>query len=125
MNYLDFYLLHGGTIEDNTEETIDAFEYLKKDGLIRSYGISSIRPNVINKFIKLSNIDVVMMQYSLLDRRPEYELLDQLNQNDISVFARGSLAYGIVSDSFTNLKNRVDLLCYYKDDINDIMNNIQ
>src|SRR5699024_5253027 len=56
-NYIEFYLLHCGTIQDNTEDTIYAFEYLKKDGLIRSYGISSIRPNVINKFIKLSNID--------------------------------------------------------------------
>lgn len=123
-NYLDFYLLHGGTIEDNTEETIDAFEYLKKDGLIRSYGISSIRPNVINKFIKLSNIDVVMMQYSLLDRRPEYELLDQLNQNDISVFARGSLAKGILTDSSTKIKNIEDYLSYDKDQINEIINNI-
>src|SRR5699024_6167541 len=83
-------------------------------------GISSIRPNVINKLIKLSNIDVVMMQYSLLDRRHEYELLDQLNQNDISVFARGSLAKGILTDSSTKIKNIEDYLSYDKDQINKI-----
>src|SRR5690625_4932409 len=89
-----------------------------------SYGISSIRPNVINKFIKLSNIDVVMMQYSLLDRRPEYELLDQLNQNDISVFERGSLAKGILNDSSTQIKTIEDYLSYDTHQINQSINNI-
>lgn len=95
-DYLDFYLLHGGTIDDPIDETIEAFENLKKAGLIRAYGISSIRPNVIREYIKKSSIDVVMMQYSLLDRRPE-ELLNELRDNDISVFARGPLAKGMLS----------------------------
>ena len=38
-------------MEDNVDETIDAFESLKKEGLIRQYGISSIRPNVIKRFL--------------------------------------------------------------------------
>ena len=98
-DYLDLYQLHGGTMEDNIEETIDAFETLKKEGLIRYYGISSIRPNVIREYIKQSNIVSVMMQYSLLDRRPEEETLDLLAENNISVFARGSVAKGMLSDT--------------------------
>lgn len=123
-DYLDFYLLHGGTIEDNTEETIDAFEYLKKDGLIRSYGISSIRPNVINKFIELSKIDVVMMQYSLLDRRAEYSLLNQLNNNDISVFARGSLAKGILTNNSTKRTDLDSYLTYSKEQLESLLNQL-
>lgn len=123
-DYLDFYLLHGGTIEDNTEETIDAFEYLKKDGLIRSYGISSIRPNVINKFIELSNIDVVLMQYSLLDRRPEYHLLDQLNNHNISVFARGSLAKGILTNTSAKRTKLEPYLSYNEDQLKTILNKL-
>lgn len=97
-DYLDLYQLHGGTMEDNIDETIDAFETLKKEGLIRYYGISSIRPNVIREYVKRSNIVSVMMQYSLLDRRPEEQVLDLLADNDISVFARGSVAKGMLSD---------------------------
>lgn len=97
-DYLDLYQLHGGTMEDNIDETIDAFETLKKEGLIRYYGISSIRPNVIREYVKRSNIVSVMMQYSLLDRRPEEQVLDLLADNNISVFARGSVAKGMLSD---------------------------
>jgi aryl-alcohol dehydrogenase-like predicted oxidoreductase len=97
-DYLDLYQLHGGTMEDNIDETIDAFETLKKEGLIRYYGISSIRPNVIREYVKRSNIVSVMMQYSLLDRRPEEQTLDLLAKNKISVFARGSVAKGMLSD---------------------------
>ena len=70
-DYIDLYQLHGGTMEDDAEETIEAFESLKKEGLIRHYGISSIRPTVIKRFLDGSSAVSVMMQYSLLDRRPE------------------------------------------------------
>src|SRR3954471_12962537 len=44
---IDLYQLHGGTLDDNIDETIEAFELLVQQGKIRYYGISSIRPNVI------------------------------------------------------------------------------
>lgn len=97
-DYIDFYMLHGGTIEDPIDETIEAFEQLKQEGLIRAYGISSIRPNVIREYVKKSSIDGVMLQYSLLDRRPEEEVLNLLNENKISALARGPLAKGILSN---------------------------
>ena len=90
-DYIDLYQLHGGTIEDNAEETISAFEDLKKEGYIRDYGISSIRPNVIKRFAEKSDIQSVMMQYSLLDRRPE-EWMPLLESKKISILARGCLA---------------------------------
>lgn len=97
-DYIDLYQLHGGTIEDPIDETIEAFELLKQQGKIREYGISSIRPNVIREWIKKSNIASVMMQYSLLDRRPEESSLDLLHRNRISVITRGSLAKGLLID---------------------------
>ncbi|MEM1138031.1 MAG: aldo/keto reductase, partial [Bacteroidota bacterium] len=54
-DYIDLYQLHGGTIDDPIDETIEAFEILKDDGKIRAYGISSIRPNVISAYIQKSN----------------------------------------------------------------------
>ncbi|WP_100373627.1 aldo/keto reductase [Bacillus sp. FJAT-45037] len=95
-DYIDLYQLHGGTIEDNMDETIEAFEELKQEGLIRYYGISSIRPNVISEFVKKSSAISVMMQYSLLDRRPE-EWFDLLDHHNVSVVARGPLAKGLLT----------------------------
>lgn len=96
-DYIDLYQLHGGTIEDPIDETIEAFEELKKEGSIRHYGISSIRPNVIKAFLERSNIVSIMMQYSLLDRRPE-ELLDFIQANNVSVITRGPIAKGWLSE---------------------------
>jgi aryl-alcohol dehydrogenase-like predicted oxidoreductase len=95
-DYIDLYQLHGGTMEDPIDDVIEAFETLKSAGKIRYYGISSIRPNVIREYIKRSSIVSVMMQYSLLDRRPEEELLSLLKENQIGVLARGSVAKGLL-----------------------------
>ncbi|MEH7236945.1 aldo/keto reductase [Bacillus sp. JJ1562] len=97
-DYIDLYQLHGGTIEDHIDETIEAFEELKQEGVIRYYGISSIRPNVIREFVKKSSIISVMMQYSILDRRPEEQMLSFLNEHEVSVVARGPVAKGILTN---------------------------
>lgn len=96
-DYIDLYQLHGGTIEDPIDETIEAFELLKEQGKIRYYGISSIRPNVIREYVKRSNIISVMMQYSLADRRPEETILELLKDYNIGVLARGSIAGGLLA----------------------------
>lgn len=95
-DYIDLYQLHGGTIEDNIDETIEAFEQLVAQGKIRYYGISSIRPNVIREYVAKSHFDSLMVQYSLLDRRPENEVLQLMQEHNIGVVARGSLASGLL-----------------------------
>ncbi|WP_018660541.1 aldo/keto reductase [Heyndrickxia acidiproducens] len=97
-DYIDLYQLHGGTLDDPIDETIEAFEELKSEGIIRHYGISSIRPNVIRAYVKRSHITSVMMQYSLLDRRPEESVMDLLADNQISMVTRGPVAKGILSE---------------------------
>ncbi len=111
-DYIDLYQLHGGTIQDPIEDTIDAFETLRKQGKIRYYGISSIRPDVIRKYIALSGIVSVMMQYSLADRRPEEACLASLHENNIGVLARGGLAKGLLVN-----KPATDFLKYSAEEI--------
>lgn len=96
-DYIDLYQLHGGTLEDPIDETIEAFEILQQQGKIRAYGISSIRPNVIQEYAQKSAIASVMMQYSLLDRRPEETCLQLLQENNISVITRGTIAKGLLA----------------------------
>lgn len=97
-DYIDLYQLHGGTIDDPIDDTISAFEQLQQQGKIRYYGISSIRPNVIREYVRRSNIVSVMMQYSLLDRRPEETCLPLLQDHNIGVLARGPVAKGLLVD---------------------------
>ncbi|WP_404403628.1 aldo/keto reductase [Jeotgalibacillus malaysiensis] len=100
VDYIDLYQLHGGTLDDPIDETIEAFDELKKEGLIRAYGFSSIRPNVIREYAPRSSADSNMMQYSLLDRRPEEQAFEVLKENDVSVITRGPLAKGLLSAKY-------------------------
>ncbi len=105
-DYIDLYQLHGGTVADPIDETVEAFEILKTQGKIRHYGISSIRPNLIREYIKRSDIMSVMLQYSLLDRRPEEKVLSQLNNEGIGVMVRGAMAKGLLLKN--SLSNYLD-----------------
>lgn len=96
-DYIDLYQLHGGTIEDPIEETIEAFEQLKQEGVIREYGISSIRPNVIREYAARSSMVSVMNPYSIVDRRAEEMVLPLLEEKGISVIARGPVASGALA----------------------------
>jgi aryl-alcohol dehydrogenase-like predicted oxidoreductase len=100
-DYIDLYQLHGGTIDDPTDETVHAFEQLLKDGTIRSWGISSIRPNVVRRFAAMAErgtarISSEMVQYSLLDRRAEEEILEMASRAGMGVLARGAVASGLL-----------------------------
>ncbi|EAZ87271.1 aldo/keto reductase [Lysinibacillus fusiformis] len=106
-DYIDVYQLHGGTIEDDWDGIIDTFEGLKKEGLIREYGISSIRPNVLQRFLPASSAKSVMMQYSALDRRPE-EWLDFIANEGASVVTRGTVAKGLLTNSWQQRLQRVN-----------------
>ncbi|MFF2481485.1 aldo/keto reductase [Paenibacillus sp. NPDC058071] len=97
VDYIDLYQLHGGTLDDPIDETIEAFEQLKQEGVIRHYGISSIRPNVIREYAARSGMVSVMSQYSLLDRRPEETVLPLLAQAEIGLIARGPVAKGVLT----------------------------
>lgn len=124
-DYIDLYQLHGGTINDNIEETIEAFEELKVEGYIRYYGISSIRPNVIREYAKKSNMISVMMQYSLLDRRPEEVVLPVLKEQGFSVVCRGALAKGILTekkwDDFSSSIQENGYLDYTSSELKDLL----
>lgn len=96
-DYIDLYQLHGGTLEDPIDETIEAFEELKREGWIVAYGISSIRPNVIREYASRARIVSVMSQYSIVDRRPEEAVLPLLERKGIGLIARGPVAKGILS----------------------------
>lgn len=121
-DYIDLYQLHGGTIEDPIDDTIEAFEQLKKEGVIREYGISSIRPNVIREYVSRSSIVSVMNQYSIVDRRGEEAAFPLLQEQSISVIARGPLASGALAANRDPAKGVLD---YELDELRELRRKLQ
>ncbi|MCF7580764.1 aldo/keto reductase [Staphylococcus epidermidis] len=96
LNHLDLYQLHGGTIDDPLDETISAFDELKQEGYIRAYGISSIRPNVIDYYLKNSQIETLMSQFNLIDNRPE-SLINDVHDKQVKILARSPVFKGLLT----------------------------
>jgi aryl-alcohol dehydrogenase-like predicted oxidoreductase len=78
-DYLDLYRLHGGTLKIN-RRLIETFVALQKQ--VKS-GIMAYPPSVRCDpgYAKRSSIVSVMLQYSLIDRRPEEEILPHIAEN--------------------------------------------
>jgi 1-deoxyxylulose-5-phosphate synthase len=121
-DYIDLYQLHGGTIEDNWEEIIDTFEGLKKEGLIREYGISSIRPNVFVPFLENSNAISNMMQFNIFDERAN-EYFASIQASGASVVTRGSLAKGLLTNEWR--KRLKDFMNYNEAEAKELLENIE
>lgn len=101
-DYIDLYQLHGGTLDDPVQETARTFEKLTRDGVIRAWGISSIRPNVVRRYAALASSGIAglaseMVQYSILDRRPEEQILSTAAGAGFGVLVRGAVAGGLLA----------------------------
>ncbi|MER1985503.1 MAG: aldo/keto reductase [Solibacillus sp.] len=121
-DYIDVYQLHGGTQADHWPEIIETFEELKRDGVIREYGISSIRPNVFIPFAEKSQAISNMMQFNLLDQRAG-EWFDMLESQGLSVVTRGSIAKGLLTNEWrTRLQ---DYMSYPKQQLVDVLTQLE
>lgn len=127
LNHLDLYQLHGGTIDDPLDETISAFDELKQEGYIRAYGISSIRPNVIDYYLKNSQIETLMSQFNLIDNRPE-SLINDVHDKQVKILARGPVFKGLLTSKsvdFVDEKFENGVLDYTQDELGSTIASIK
>lgn len=127
LNHLDLYQLHGGTIDDPLDETISAFDELKQEGYIRAYGISSIRPNVIDYYLKNSQIETLMSQFNLIDNRPE-SLINDIHDKQVKILARGPVFKGLLTSKSVDVideKFENGVLDYTQDELGSTIASIK
>ena len=127
LNHLDLYQLHGGTIDGPLDETISAFDELKQEGYIRAYGISSIRPNVIDYYLKNSQIETLMSQFNLIDNRPE-SLINDVHDKQVKILARGPVFKGLLTSKSVDVideKFKNGVLDYTQDELGSTIASIK
>ena len=127
LNHLDLYQLHGGTIDDPLDETISAFDELKQEGYIRAYGIPSIRPNVIDYYLKNSQIETLMSQFNLIDNRPE-SLINDVHDKQVKILARGPVFKGLLTSKSVDVideKFENGVLDYTQDELGSTIASIK
>lgn len=99
--YIDLYQCHIGNLEDPTV-FLEAFERLKQDGKIRAYGISTDSVDVLRRFNRDGTCNTCQLNYSILNRRAEAELLPYCREQHIGTLVRGPLAQGLLAGKFTS-----------------------
>lgn len=101
-DYIDVYFCHlWWDKHEETEAFIRAFEILKRDGKLRVAGVSTEDFDYIKHFNREGGLDAVQMDYSILNRSTEKEVLPYCQQNGIGVVVRGPLKMGILTGKFT------------------------
>ncbi len=101
-DYIDLYQCHIGNPADaEIEVFLEAFDWLKEQGKIRAYGISTNSLDALQRFNKHGTCATCQLDYSILNRAPEKDLLPYCQEQNIGVIVRGPLAMGILSGKFT------------------------
>ncbi|MBT3275292.1 MAG: aldo/keto reductase [Spirochaetales bacterium] len=100
-DYVDVMLCHEGDIEDPSIY-IEGFKELRDEGFVHEYGISTNSVAVLTRFNDISGGEcaVVELDYSLLNKEPENDILPYCIDNSIAVLVRGPLAMGLLSGRY-------------------------
>jgi aryl-alcohol dehydrogenase-like predicted oxidoreductase len=100
-DYLDLYQLHNPNLEMIRREDLFApLEGLKKEGLIRHYGVSIHVPSEGLEAIRLDRVETIQLIYNLIDQRPAKELLPLAQERGVGIIAREPFACGLLTGKY-------------------------
>jgi aryl-alcohol dehydrogenase-like predicted oxidoreductase len=97
MDCIDLYYLHRIDPKVPVEESIGAMADLVKAGKVKQIGISNATADVIRRAHKTHPLAAVQMEYSLLERGVEQEVLPVCKELGITFVAYGPLTYAFLS----------------------------
>ncbi|MEW2133639.1 aldo/keto reductase [Streptomyces sp. NPDC005435] len=83
------------------EETVGAVAELVEKGWVRHIGLSEVGPDTIRRAAATAPISDLQIEYALISRGPEREILPTLRELGIGVTAYGVLSRGLLSNHIT------------------------
>ncbi|MET8079110.1 aldo/keto reductase [Streptomyces sp. NPDC005303] len=83
------------------EETVGAIAELVEKGWVRHIGLSEVGADTIRRAAATAPISDLQIEYALVSRSPEREILPTLRELGISVTAYGVLSRGLISGHLT------------------------
>jgi len=100
-DFVDVYLVHWPDRNTPFDETMRALDDLVKAGKVRAVGLSNFRLEEIKTCMSARRVDVVQYCWNMFDRRMQTEIFPYCHDNGIGVMAYGSLAYGMLTGTFS------------------------
>lgn len=100
-DYIDVIQFHIDFRESTMAVFLEAFEKLQTSGKVRAFGVSSGDFEYIKAFSQNQKCATLQIDYSILNRTPELEILDYCKAQGIGVIIRGALAMGLLTGKFS------------------------
>lgn len=100
MDCIDLYQLHWPDPATPVAETMGMMKRLQKEGKIRHIGVSNVTVADLEEAMKEAVITSVQIQYSLLHRDPEKDVLDFCKAKGLPVMAYGCLGGGVLTGKY-------------------------
>lgn len=105
-DYLDLYQVHWPDHEMRAEDTLEVLDEFVKEGKVRAIGLSNDNSYGVMKSLWTSElegfarIDTVQNNFSLNNRRDEYELAECLRREGVSLLPYSPLAGGVLTGKY-------------------------
>ena len=101
VDYVDLYYIHRHDGKTPTEDAFGALMDFKREGLIRSAGVSNFDLSDLQAAAGAGQVDALQSCYNLLQRDVESDVLPWCVQNNVSFIPWGGLAYGLLGGRYS------------------------
>ena len=101
VDYVDLYYIHRHDGKTPTEDAFGALMEFKREGLIRSAGVSNFDLSDLQAAARAGQVDALQSCYNLLQRDVESDVLPWCIQNNVSFIPWGGLAYGLLGGRYS------------------------
>ncbi len=100
-DYVDLYYIHNPDGKTPIGEAVGELVRMKEEGKIRAIGISNMTIEQVKEANAHGDINALQLEYSMLNRSVEKELLPYCVEQNISFIPFGPLAFGLLGGKYT------------------------
>ena len=102
LSYVDLYQPARQDITIPVEDVMEEMVKLKEEGLIRHIGLSEVDADTLRRAHKVHPVHSVEVEYSLLNREIEKELIPTAKELGVQVVVYGAVGHGVLTDKVVN-----------------------
>ena len=96
-DYIDLYQTHWPDPETDIESVVESLETLKKEGLIRAWGLCNESAKQLTAAAQLGGIATNQEKYSMLDREQDSSNLPICEEHDLGFLCYSPIAQGLLT----------------------------
>lgn len=107
LEYVDLFAIHGECEKQYIDPLITTFQDMKRQGLIRAYGVNTFDTDFLSWVAEEKCFDYVMLDYNIVrqDREP---LIEMITDAGVAVIAGSAMGESLYSKKIFKVKNRND-----------------